>query len=85
MDLTTLMGLASIPVIIALLELVKRTWPRMPKRWLPLASVLLAVGWAVATAAPTSLDAARVQILLGIVYGLSAVGLFSGARTTIRG
>lgn len=67
--------IAVVPVIIALIELVKRAG--VPKRALPLIAVVLGVVSGFVYIAPGQADEA---VLVGVVMGLSAVGLYSGAK-----
>ncbi len=81
--LNDLIGLAGVPVIVALIEVLKRAWPELDGRWLPLASLLLglalnlAVGWTLELAPQEALA-------LGLVAGLAASGLYSQGKTVLR-
>jgi len=69
--------LALIPVLVGLNEV----WKVMglTNRWVPLASIVAAIGISFAIPDTTS----TFQIIVGgLVVGLSAVGLFSGVRAT---
>lgn len=65
--------LALVPVIIGVVEVIKRVG--LPSKWAPLLALLLGVGgaWLII---PFSGN----MILEGIVAGLSAAGLYSGAK-----
>ncbi len=67
-----------IPVITALVSVFKRAG--LASKYAPLLAVVLGILGALGLAGPTFLVA-----LSGIVAGLSAVGLYSGTKTTIRG
>lgn len=69
--------IAVVPVIIALIELVKRAG--VPKRVLPVLSVALGIVAGFVYIAPGQADEA---VLVGVVMGLSAVGLYSGAKNS---
>ena len=71
--------IALIPLILALIELFKRVG--LPVRYAPLAALALGITAGFLYLAPG--DPAK-AVLLGIVMGLSSVGLFSGTRNTIR-
>jgi len=73
-------GIGIIPVIIALVELFKRAG--VPNRWLPLLALALGIVAGFVYLAPG--DPAK-SVLVGIVMGLSAVGLFSGVKNTAEG
>ena len=78
MEVTTLVGLAGVPVIVAVVELVKRT-AAPPERWLPLVAVgvgvainVLAAGWGTSPV----VGAAGA----GVVAGLAACGLYDARK-----
>ncbi|GIW09055.1 MAG: hypothetical protein KatS3mg061_0112 [Dehalococcoidia bacterium] len=77
MDLQELIGLAGVPVIVALVQLVK-PWVS-DSRWHP----WLAVGWGVglnlAAGVLLGNDPAR-TVLTGLVAGLAAAGLYDSGR-----
>jgi len=79
-DPTTLFG--SVAIILALVELVKRTIPDLDKRWLPLIGVVVGVAFNLALGynQHVSLFAAG---LTGLTAGLAASGLFSSGKATI--
>ena len=60
-----------IPLIIALVEVIKRAG--LNHRWLPVSAVVLGLGWSFLTDG---------NYLQGLVAGLTSVGLFSGVRAT---
>jgi len=69
--------LALIPVLIGVNEVWKTLG--LANRWVPLASIL--VGVAISFAVP-GIESVFQAVVGGLVVGLSAVGLFSGARAT---
>jgi hypothetical protein len=81
LDPVSFVGLAGIPFIVALVQLLKNTWPTIPSHYWPaivlLVSVILnlALAWQLAGNLGTA-------VLVGIVTGLSASGLYSWATTT---
>lgn len=73
-------GLIGIPVVLALVELVKRTFPDLPVRFYPVVSLLFAILINVGAAIYQHEDLG-VSIIAGLVVGLSASGLYAGGRT----
>ena len=67
-----------VAALMGLAQVMKTTF--MPKKWLPISIIALGIigtmGFAGVTAG---------SILAGVVAGLSAMGIFSGAKTTARG
>ena len=88
-----LIGLAGAPFIVGLTEWVKRTFPDLEQRWWPSVAILwgLAInfGWALvelysgmSTQGPVVVLA--VAVILGLMAGLSAGGLYSGTRVALQ-
>ena len=77
MDQLTIYGVALVPVLVGLNELLKRSG--VPARFIPLTSLAMGYFFAFYYLAPGDFKRA---LLLGTILGLSAVGLFSGARAT---
>jgi hypothetical protein len=76
MDIT-ISFLTLIPITVGIVEVVKRVG--LPKRFLPLLSVLAGIGCAIILGGETT----GVIALQGVVVGLSAVGLWSGVSNTV--
>lgn len=72
-------GIAMIPVVLGLVELMKRLG--LPSKWAPLTSMALGLVSGFFYMAPGEPAKA---ILTGIVVGLGASGLWSGSKTTAR-
>ncbi|MGI6307842.1 MAG: hypothetical protein ACOX1X_04430 [Dethiobacteria bacterium] len=72
-------GIALVPVILAMVELLKRVG--IPKKLSPLVAVILGIFCGFYYLAPGE---PKKAIFLGIVAGLSAIGLFSGAKNTME-
>ena len=72
-------GIAIIPVVMGLIELLKRAG--LPKRLSPLTSVIIGILVGFYYLAPGDPPKA---ILFGLVVGLSAVGMYSGAKNTMQ-
>ena len=79
MEFTTY-GISVIPIIVGIVQLAKKFG--FPTRFAPLLSLLLGFAAAFIYIAPGQLKEA---ILIGLVMGLSAVGLYSGSKNTLRG
>jgi lipopolysaccharide export LptBFGC system permease protein LptF len=77
MDQLTVYGIALVPVMVGLAELLKRFG--LPPRFIPLATVLMGLFFSFYYLAPGE---PKKAILFGTVLGLSAIGLFSGAKNT---
>lgn len=80
MELQDWWGLNGIPFIIALVEVIKRTF-RLNKRYIPILSVILGVGFNVALAPSMQTDLLP-AILVGIMAGLAACGMYSGIKAS---
>lgn len=78
MEQLTAYGIALVPVIIGLSELLKRFG--LPNRFIPLAALAMGLFFSFFYLAP---DDPKKAILFGTVLGLSAVGLFSGTKNTL--
>lgn len=77
MNFLTPAVLVLVPIVIGLVEVVKRIG--LNTKYLPLVAVILGV------AGVLGLEGINVtSVMGGIVVGLSAVGLFSGTRATIQ-
>ena len=77
------LGLADVPLLVALTEATKQVTPELPTRYHPLVvlawSLLLNVGLGVYLGADPVLGA-----LTALVAALAAVGLYSGGRAVVR-
>jgi hypothetical protein len=83
MELQALYGLAAVPVITALVEVVKRA-VAINERFLPVLALVLAIGWNVGVGMQLQIDPV-LAATIGIVAGLAASGLYSQTKTTING
>jgi len=79
LDLSTLVGFAGVPIVTALVQLIKMTWPEIESRWWPALSFLVAIGLNVGAAAALH-SSLEVGFVWGILAGLSASGLYTWAR-----
>ena len=84
MDYRSFVGLAGAPLILALVQLVKRTWPELSPRYEPALVLGLAVALNLALAWQLRTDLG-LAVLVGIVTGLSASGLYTQAAALTRG
>lgn len=76
----TAYDVALIPVIIALVEIVKQV-AKLPGRWVPLLNIALGQIAAFVYVAPGD---PKYAVLSGLVMAFSAMGLWSGAKNTFR-
>jgi hypothetical protein len=67
-----------LPVIIGLVEVVKRVG--LSSKWSPIAAILISIGFGLLGTYVSTFD----LIVEGIITGLTAVGLYSGARATLK-
>lgn len=73
-------GLAGVPLVLALVELVKRTL-EPAARLVPLISVVIGVGFNLAVGVGLIGVSPTAAALTGLVVGLAASGLYSAGRT----
>ncbi len=78
MDQLSVYGVALVPVLVGLVELLKRSG--VPKRLIPIVSMLLGYFFSFFYLAQGDYKKA---LLLGTILGLSAIGLFSGTKNTL--
>lgn len=79
MDTELLVGLAAAPIIAALLQIVK---PFLrDQRWWPVVALALGISWNVLANVDSKEFGWSTAVLLGIVVGLAASGLYSTAKT----
>ncbi|MBI4318716.1 MAG: hypothetical protein HY675_09515 [Chloroflexi bacterium] len=82
MELRELIGMAGVPVIVALVEVVKRVGPEVPERTYPVWALVFGIGLNVLVGWQLGVDP-MVSALTGIVAGLAASGLYSQAKVAI--
>lgn len=80
MEQLSVYGVALVPVLVGLNELLKRAG--IPPRFIPLTSLAMGYFFSFYYLAPGDF---KRGLLLGTILGLSAVGLFSGTRATFAG
>ncbi len=80
MDEFTIYGIALVPVVTGMVQLLKMSG--LPKKYTPISSLALGILSGYYYLAPD--DPPR-AIFMGIVVGLSAVGLYSGTKNTMQG
>lgn len=73
-------GVALVPVIMGIIELLKRTG--VPNKYSPIIALILGVFSGFYYLAPGEPEKA---VFFGIIAGLSAVGLYSGTKNTLQG
>lgn len=76
----TAYGIALVPVVTGMVQLLKMSG--LPKKYTPITSLILGILSGYYYLAP---DDPPKAIFMGIVVGLSAVGLYSGAKNTMQG
>lgn len=72
-------NVALIPLIIGLVEIMRGLG--LAKKWLPIASLLFGVAAGVFYIYPSDLKAG---IIVGLMLGLSASGLYSGSKNIVK-
>jgi hypothetical protein len=79
-DPVSFVGLAGVPLIMALVQVVKNTVPGLPTHYVPLVTVTIAIALNVGLALliGTSIG---VAVLVGLVAAVSASGFYSWATT----
>ncbi len=82
-DLSIIFGMAGAPVITALTELVKRTFPSLSSRYFPLISVVIGICLNLGIAAALAVDL-RLAAVTGILAGLAASGLYSWVKNVVE-
>jgi hypothetical protein len=73
------LGLAIPPVVIGLMELAKLAG--LPKRLVPYVNVILSVLFSTIYLYPDSL---KQGIFVGLIISLSSMGLYNGAKSTVK-
>ncbi len=81
-DPMSLIGLAGAPLVVALVQLIRVTWPGVPSRLLPALTLGVAIALNVGLAPMVGADW-RLAVLVGVVTGLTASGLYSQATAAL--
>lgn len=79
MDPQSFYGLGGVPLVVALIQLAKVTDPTLPDHYWPAVALLIGVVFNVVFALAMGTPIAS-SVLIGIVTGLSASGLYSYAQ-----
>ena len=74
-----LIGVAGVPLIVALVEAVKRVFPALEPRWYPVVALVWGEALNLALAAAQGRDW-RTALVMGLVAALAACGLYSGGK-----
>jgi len=81
----SLWGFAVVPFIIALVSMVKSVWKTFDQKFAPLVAIgfglLVACGYSLATKEVDLI----VAVIWGLLYGLTAVGAYSGTKNVSEG
>ena len=80
-DVSQLFGIAGAPVIVALVQLAKYTFPKLDPRFWPAVVLATAILWNCALGFYLH-DSIGLAAIVGIVTGLTASGLYSHATVT---
>ena len=79
-----LLGLAAVPIIAALLQVVKSAMPAERfNGWFPAIALVLGVGWNVLASLSLEDGVTASAALMGVVIGLAASGLYSQTKTAL--
>ncbi len=78
-----LIGAAGVPAIVALVEVVKRTFPELPARWYPLLALLVGIGLNLALSGYSGAGPVEAAAV-GLIAGLAASGLYSQAKVVVE-
>ena len=70
-----------VPVVIALVQVVKVSAPALDKRWLPLVALAVSAAWQALGVFAVGTGPGEAATY-AVVAGLAAVGLYSGIRAT---
>jgi hypothetical protein len=83
MNPNEVIGLAGVPVIVALVEVGKRAWPEMPERLYPLACLVVALVLNLGLGLHFGADVIT-ALITGLIAGLAASGLYSQAKAMLE-
>ena len=84
MDIELLGGVFAVPLLIAILEVIKITCPSVDKKYIPVMSIIGGVAMSTIYFYYQNTDIYQ-AILPGIVIALEAVGLYSGLKNIAEG
>jgi Kef-type K+ transport system membrane component KefB len=79
MEELSIYGVALVPLIIGMIELIKRVG--VPKKYSPVVAIILGILFGFYYLAPGDPQKA---VFLGLAAGLSAIGLYSGTKNTVQ-
>src|SRR5258708_2497666 len=80
-DPVSFVGLAGVPLIVALVQVVKGTFPQLATHYLPLVTIGVAIALNVGLALLIG-SGLGLAVLVGLVAAVSASGLYSWATST---
>ena len=83
MDLREVFGVAGVPVIVGLVEVVKRLWPEAPAGVWALFALAFGVLLNVVVGQALGVELV-VTLVTGVVAGLAASGLYSGGKAVLE-
>lgn len=79
----TVIGIGGMAVVVALVELTKRTIPTIPNQFYPLIALIWSLCLNVGVALYRHTDIG-LAVVVGVVVALMASGLYSGTRTVAK-
>jgi hypothetical protein len=77
-----LLGLGGVPVVVALVEVTKRAFPRLSPRFWPVVAIAWGLSLNVGVGVQLGVDLTT-AVVVGVVAGLSAAGLYDTGRATL--
>lgn len=83
LDIRTFVGLGGIPLVQAIVAALKTTIPNLPARYYPAVSIVVGEAINVGLAYMLNIDL-RTAVVIGVVTGLAASGLFDYGKTRER-
>jgi hypothetical protein len=69
-----------LPLVTGIVEVIKKAWPTLSTRFVPLISVMVGI-----TTGLILIEATIVGGVVGLIIGLGAVGLWEFGKTTVAG
>jgi len=83
MELADYAGLAGIPIVIAIVQVLKGVFPDVDGRYWPLFALPIAVVWTVGLALILRQPEVLVALAISVIVWVSAMGAFSGGKALL--
>ena len=80
MDLEQVSGLLGIPIVIAIVQILKGAFPDLDGRYWPLVALPVAIAWTVGLALVLGQPTPLVALAVSVIVWVSAMGAFSGVK-----